>query len=103
MWYLWFTLAVAAHIGIAVFCAWRFRHHTAYCTVPGEKAFAQARHFSEAAKSSGQHLTHSDFMVLATTTHERWSTPPWVGIYFLAGLVVLAGGLLVHVIRPDVI
>ena len=101
MWYIWFALAVLVHIGATVFCAWRFRRHTAYCTVPLPEAFEQARLLAEATKSAGQDFKASDFMRFATTTYERWSIRPWVGVYFLAGFVVLVIALVLHLVRPD--
>jgi hypothetical protein len=103
MWYVWFAVALLGHLSVSLFCAWCFRSYTAFCTVPKPEAFGQARFLVEATRAQGYSFKPSDFMVFYTTTTERWASRRWVGIYFLAGLVVLAGILAIHLIRPGLI
>lgn len=96
-------VALLAHLGISLLFAWRSRSHTAFCTVPKQEAFENAQALAESSRTQGETLKPSDFMVFYTKTVERWATRRWVAIYFFAGLVVLIGALVVHLIRPGVI
>jgi hypothetical protein len=103
MWCIWFIVALLAHLGISILFAWCSRTHTAYCTVPKPEAFKNARSLAEASRKQGYSFKPSDFIVFHSTTIERWASRPWVAIYFFAGLLVLLGILVIHVIHPGVI
>jgi hypothetical protein len=103
MWYVWFIVLFFGHLGISLLLAWRSRVHTSFCTVPKPEAFDDARRFSKFAQSQRESLKPSDFMVFSTTTVNKWVIQRWAAVYFFAGLVILVGVLIAHLIRPGLI
>ena len=103
MWYIWFFIALVVHVAISAFLGWRFRTHTAYCTVPDVRDEELRAIADSVNQMPGTHYRPSEFKGLFTTTTEKWATPRWVGNYFVAGLALFIIILTLHLLFPATI